>query len=118
MVVGPGARGVAKRTNAAGADTGALPGDWLRFLKNENAVVGEPYRDGATRQPVMIVAVPIYPSNGRLIGALTAKLNLRAVQQITRRFATAGLGGSIVVTADGTLLAGSGSGGAARMAGS
>ncbi len=64
----------------------------------------------------MIVAVPIYPSNGRLIGALTAKLNLRAVQQVTRRFAAGGLGGMIVVTADGTLLAGSGSGGAAPMA--
>src|SRR2546430_14797047 len=64
----------------------------------------------------MIVAVPIYPSNGRLIGALTAKLNLRAVQQITRRFSAGGLGGMIVVTADGTLLGGSGSGGAAPMA--
>src|SRR5438093_13770881 len=63
----------------------------------------------------MIVAVPIYPSNGRLIGALTAKLNLRAVQQIIRRFATNGLGGIVVVTADGTLLASSGAGGAAPM---
>jgi len=116
MVVDPGARVVAKTANAAGADTVALPADWQRVLKNDNAVVGEPYRDGATRQPVMIVAVPIYPSNGRLIGALTAKLNLRAVQQITRRFAAGGLVGMIVVTADGTLLAGSGSGGAAPMA--
>jgi len=119
MVVDPGARVVAKTANAAGgagADTVALPADWLRVLKNDHAVVGEPYRDGTTRQPVMIVAVPIYPSNGRLIGALTAKLNLRAVQQITRRFAAGGLVGMIVVTADGTLLAGSGSGGAAPMA--
>src|SRR5439155_514886 len=53
--------------------------------------------------------------NGRLIGALTAKLNLRAVQQIIRRFATNGLGGIVVVTADGTLLASSGAGGAAPM---
>jgi len=119
MVVDPGARVVAKTANGsaggAGGDTVALPLDWLRVLKADNAIVGEPYRDGATRQPVMIVAVPIYPSNGRLIGALTAKLNLRAVQQITRRFAAGGLG-MIVVTADGTLLAGSGSGGAAPMA--
>ena len=123
MVVDPGARVVAKTANAsaggaggAGGDTVALPPDWLRVLKADNGFVGEPYRDGATRQPVMIVAVPIYPSNGPLIGALTAKLNLRAVQQITRRFAAGGLGGMIVVTADGTLLAGSGSGGAAPMA--
>ena len=116
VVVDPGARVVATSASAAGADTVALPPDWLRVLKTDNAVVGEPYRNPATRQPVMIVAVPIYPSSGRLIGALTAKLNLRAVQQISRRFAAGGPGGMIVVTADGTLLAGSGSGGAAPMA--
>src|SRR5437660_3466865 len=62
MVVDPGARVVAKTANAsaggagagAGADTVALPSDWLRVLKNDHSVVGEPYRDGATRQPVMI----------------------------------------------------------------
>ena len=116
VVVDPGARVVATSASAAGADTVALPPDWLRVLKIDNAVVGEPYRNPATRQPVMIVAVPIYPSSGGLIGALTAKLNLRAVQQISRRFAAGGPGGMIVVTADGTLLAGSGSGGAAPMA--
>jgi len=78
VVVDPGARVVATSASAAGADTVALPPDWLRVLKIDNAVVGEPYRNPATRQPVMIVAVPIYPSSGRLIGALTAKLNLRA----------------------------------------
>src|SRR5207302_1388713 len=68
MVVDPGARVVAKTANTsaggAGADTVALPSDWLRVLKNDHAVVGEPYRDGATRQPVprlawaVVAAVP------------------------------------------------------------
>src|SRR5206468_12212404 len=72
--------------------------------------------DGHTRKQGKIMSDPINPSKGRLIGALTAKLNLRAVQQITRRFAAGGLVGMIVVTADVTLRAGSGSGGAAPMA--
>src|SRR5213083_704311 len=114
IVLDSSARVVASSASDAGAV--ALPADWLHTIKTDNAFVGEPYRDDVTRQPVMIVAVPIYPSSGRLIGALTAKLNLRAVQQISRRFAAGGPGGMIVVTADGTLLAGSGSGGAAPMA--
>src|SRR5947207_10407364 len=114
IVLDSSARVVA--TSASDARALALPPDWLHAIKTDNAFVGEPYRDDVTRKPEMIVAVPIYPSNGRLIGALTAKLNLRAVQQITRRFAAGGLGGMIVVTADGTLLGGSGSGGAAPMA--
>jgi diguanylate cyclase (GGDEF)-like protein len=115
MVIDPDARVVAKSAAAPEAGAVALPPDWLRVLKTDNAFVGEPYRDEATRQPAMIVAVPIYPSSGRLIGALTAKLSLHAVQQISRRFAAGGLGGMIVVTADGTLLAGSGSGDAAPL---
>ena len=117
MVIDPDARIVANTANAGAPQAGAvaLPPDWLRVLKTDNAFVGEPYRDSIARQPAMIVAVPIYPSNGRLIGALTAKLNLRAVQQISRRFAAGGLGGMLVVTSDGTLLAGSGSGDAAPM---
>src|SRR5213592_4880965 len=113
IVLDSSARVVA--TSASDARALALPPDWLHAIKTDNAFVGEPYRDDVTRKPEMIVAVPIYPSNGRLIGALTAKLNLRAVQQIIRRFATNGLGGIVVVTADGTLLASSGAGGAAPM---
>src|SRR3989441_9059063 len=114
IVLDSSARVVA--TSASDAGVVALPPDWLHAIKTDNAFVGEPYRDDVTRKPEMIVAVPIYPSSGGLIGALTAKLNLRAVQQIARRFAAGGLVGMIVVTADGTLLAGSGSGGAAPMA--
>ncbi|OLC03447.1 MAG: hypothetical protein AUH78_02760 [Gemmatimonadetes bacterium 13_1_40CM_4_69_8] len=113
IVLDSSARVVA--TSASDAGVVALPPDWLHAIKTDNAFVGEPYRDDVTRKPEMIVAVPIYPSSGRLIGALTAKLNLRAVQQIIRRFASNGLGGIVVVTADGTLLASSGTGGAAPM---
>src|SRR3989454_2395833 len=113
IVLDSSARVVA--TSASDAGVVALPPDWLHAIKTDNAFVGEPYRDDVTRKPEMIVAVPIYPSSGRLIGALTAKLNLRAVQQIIRRFPSNGLGGIVVVTADGTLLASSGTGGAAPM---
>jgi diguanylate cyclase (GGDEF)-like protein len=103
LVIDPDGRVV----TASGGDTRAvpLPPAWLRTLRTESSVVGEPYRDDSTHQPVMIVAVPIYPASGRLIGALTAKLTLRGVQQLVRRFAADGSNAVSVIMADGTLLA-------------
>lgn len=94
-------------TAADGGGDGAapLPRDWRTTLRTEHAVVGTPVEDSALHKPVMITAVPIYAAGGRMIGALTAKLNLRAVQQILRRFG-AGLSGDLYATAgDGTLIA-------------
>ncbi|HEU5262865.1 MAG TPA: diguanylate cyclase [Gemmatimonadales bacterium] len=109
-------QGRAVATGAATARAVPLPPDWRTALRTEHAVVGAPYRDDdAQRQPVMTVAVPIYAAGGRLIGALTAKLNLRTVQQVLKRFSTGASGGLYVMTTDGTLIARSRSGPAEPM---
>jgi diguanylate cyclase (GGDEF)-like protein len=69
-------------------------------------VLGAPYWDSTANRPEMVVAVPIRAGggSGRLLGALTARLNLRYVADTLRRFAPGEAGQIYVVTEDGRLI--------------
>jgi len=87
-----------------------LPRRWARTIAAEHAVVGEAYVDDALGKAVIVFAVPIYQTGGRLLGALTAKLDLAAAHALLRRFAGGASSRVYLITTDGRPLIGSGAG--------
>ncbi len=84
-----------------------LPANWAAAIRAENAAVGEAYWDSTLAKGIVVFMVPIYQTGGRLLGALTAKLDLAAVQRLLRRFAGWESGEVYLVTVDGRPLVGS-----------
>lgn len=87
-----------------------LPRGWATTIRAENAVVGDAYWDDALKKGVVVFAVPIYQTGGRLLGALTAKVDLAAVYRLLRRFTAGESSRLYLITADGRALVGSRSG--------
>ncbi len=58
----------------------ALPADLLTEIRADNSVVGEAAWDSTLGKAVMVLAVPIHGTGGRVIGALAAKLNFHAIE--------------------------------------
>lgn len=83
-----------------------LPSDWAAELRVNEWVLGAPYWDSTANRPEMVVAVPIRAGggSGRLLGALTARLNLRYVADTLRRFAPGEAGQIYVMTEQGRLI--------------
>src|SRR5256884_577847 len=105
LVVNP--RGEAVATTAREATPAHLPADWAAAMRADNAVLGDAYRDDALGKDVVVFAVPIYQTGGRLVGALTAKLDLAAVHHLLRRFAAGTSGRVYLITTGGQPLVGS-----------
>src|SRR5438874_5290761 len=105
LVVNP--RGEAVATTAREATPAHLPANWAAAIRADNAVLGDAYRDDALGKDVVVFAVPIYQTGGRLAGALTAKLDLAAVHHLLRRFATGTSGRVYLITTGGQPLVGS-----------
>ena len=105
LVVNP--RGEPVATTARQAMPAHLPANWAATIRTENAVLGDAYWDGALGTGVVVLAVPIYQTGGRFLGALTAKLDLAAVHHLLRRFAAGTAGRVYLITAAGQPLAGS-----------
>lgn len=82
-------------------DSTELPADWLQRVRAESAVVGDAHRDEASGKTLMRAAVPVHGANGRFLGALTVKLNLRAVDGMVKRIARTAPGEVYLVGADG-----------------
>src|SRR5206468_2286383 len=75
-----------------------LPPGWTTTIRADNAVVGDASWDAEHMKSVVVFAVPIYQTGGRLLGALTAKLDLGALHRLLRPLprggAPTGLGGA------------------------
>src|SRR5439155_936542 len=86
-----------------------LPPGWTTTIRADNAVVGDASCDAEHMKSVVVFAVPIYQTGGRLLGALTAKLDLGALHRLLRRFAGGGAqeGQVYLIVADGHALVGS-----------
>jgi diguanylate cyclase (GGDEF)-like protein len=97
-------RTVATSANRLGAVR--LPADWRKELSTDNAVVGDVSWDSSLTKGVLVVAVPIQRGEGKIVGALAAKLNLRGAEKGLRAFAPRG-GQVYLMTLTGALLAGS-----------
>ncbi len=67
--------------------------DRLLSLRTSDALVGDPYWDAGLGKAAIGLAVSIRQPDGRYVGALMAKLNLRAVADVLQRLAPRGQGG-------------------------
>jgi diguanylate cyclase (GGDEF)-like protein len=102
LVVNP--QGATVATTAQHATSARLPANWAAAIRADNAVLGDAYRDDALGKDVVVFAVPIYQTGGRLVGALTAKLDLAAVNHLLRRFAAGASGRVYLITTGGQPL--------------
>ncbi len=81
-----------------------LPGDWQRELNATNAVVGEAFWDVVLGKAILLVAVPVQRADGRIVGALAARLNLRGAEQSLRAFAPGTAGRIYLVGTNGRVM--------------
>jgi diguanylate cyclase (GGDEF)-like protein len=92
-------------TSSAGRTSGVqLGADRLNALRTGDAYVGDPYWDAGLGRAGIMIAVPIRQADGRLLGAFTAKLNLRAVAEILQRFSPGDPGDVYLMTDQGRLV--------------
>jgi diguanylate cyclase (GGDEF)-like protein len=91
---------------SSGGRTGAmaLPLERLNALRTGDAHVGEPYWDLGLTKAAIVLAVPIRQPDGRFLGALSAKINLRSIADTLARLAPAGAGEIYVMTDQGRLI--------------
>jgi HAMP domain-containing protein len=83
-----------------------LPPNWAKELSTNNALVGEATWDSSLSKGVLVVAVPVERGEGRMLGALAARLSLRGAQKGLRAFAPRG-GQVYLLTITGAMIVGS-----------
>jgi diguanylate cyclase (GGDEF)-like protein len=83
-----------------------LPAGWAREMSTNNAVVGQASWDQNLAKGVLVVAVPIQRGEGRILGVLAAKMNLRGAEKGLRAFAPRD-GQVYLMTIGGTMMVGS-----------
>jgi diguanylate cyclase (GGDEF)-like protein len=83
-----------------------LPADWSKELSANNAMVGQASWDPSLAKGVLLVAVPVQRGEGRILGVLAARLNLRGAEKGLRAFAPRD-GQVYLMTTTGGLIAGS-----------
>jgi len=67
--------------------------DRLNGLRTSDALVGEAYWDTGLGKAAIALAAPIRQADGKYVGALMAKINLRAVADVLQRLAPRDAGG-------------------------
>ncbi len=93
-----------------------LPPDWERDIQGDHPVLGLPYWDQGLGGAIMVAAVPIRLANNNILGAFTAKLSLRGVDSILRRFSPGDSGRVyLIMPQNGRLITSSSSGTRALM---
>ena len=91
-------------SSASGPRTLRLPSDWHSELNATNAVVGEAFWDASLGKAILLVAVPVQRGDGRIVGALAARLNLRGAEQSLRAFAPGTAGRIYLVGSNGRVM--------------
>ncbi len=81
-----------------------LPPDWDSELSATNSVIGDAFWDQSLAKGIMVVAVPVQRADGRIVGALAARLNLRGAEEGLRTFAPGAAGRAYLLGADGNLI--------------
>jgi len=84
-----------------------LPADWAKELSSNGAVVGTATWDSSLQKGVLVVAVPVERGEGRMLGVMAARLNLRGAEKGLRAFAPRG-GQVTLMTITGGIMASSG----------
>jgi len=84
-----------------------LPAYWAKELSSNGAVVGTATWDPSLQKGVLVVAVPVERGEGRMLGVMAARLNLRGAEKGLRAFAPRG-GQVTLMTITGGIMASSG----------
>ena len=95
--------------SSTGAREFALTPDVLRDVRTHDAVLGEPVRDSATGKLSLTITVPITAASGTgaPVGALSATIQLTAIDDMLKRFAPGDSGEVLLVMRDGAVMASS-----------
>ena len=83
-----------------------LPAGWAKELSSNNGLIGTATWDAELRKGTLMVAVPVQRGEGRMLGALLARLSLRGAEKGLRAFAPRG-GQVYLLTITGTMIASS-----------
>jgi diguanylate cyclase (GGDEF)-like protein len=83
-----------------------LPADWRKELSTNGAIIGQASWDASLQKGTLVVAVPVQRGEGRILGALAARLSLRGAEKSLRAFAPRG-GQVYLFTLTGTAIASS-----------
>ena len=97
-------RGQVVASSSRGQRTIYLASGWQDDIENDRPVVGVPHWDDSLSKPVMVVAVPIRHTDGRLLGALSARLSLERADNILRRFAPGDSGQVFLIGANANVI--------------
>src|SRR5256886_11519191 len=81
------ARGRTGATSIGRTSAMQVPEERLNGLRTGDAFVGDPYWDAGVGKAAVVVAVPVREADGRFLGALVAKVNLRSVADMLQRLA-------------------------------
>jgi len=81
-----------------------LPDNWKSELSATNAVVGEAFWDQSLGMGILLVAVPVQRADGRLLGALAARLNLSGAKDGLLTFAPGKYGQVYLIGSGGNLI--------------
>lgn len=84
-----------------------LPPNWARELSTNEALIAEAAWDQALGKGILLVAVPVQRADGRMTGALAARLNLGGAEDGLRAFAPGTAGRMYLIATDGTVIASS-----------
>jgi diguanylate cyclase (GGDEF)-like protein len=84
-----------------------LPADWAKELSASEALVGNASWDPSLGKGILLVAVPVQRGDGRMTGALAARLNLRGAEDGLRAFAPGNSGRMYLINTDGSAIASS-----------
>ncbi|HVH08322.1 MAG TPA: HAMP domain-containing protein, partial [Gemmatimonadales bacterium] len=90
---------------SAGRTGGMLLGDRVNSLRAGDAILGEPAWDAGLGRPVVVLAVPVRDADGRLVGALSGKVSLRAVGELLQRLPLGPQGDAYLMTDQGKVVA-------------
>lgn len=82
----------------------ALPDDWQARLRSEAIVIGQPYWDEASRRPEVQIAVPIVGPGEKLLGTITAEVDLTVLTETLTRFAPGDSGRVSLLASDGSQI--------------
>ena len=83
-----------------------LPAEWRKELSTNGAIVGQASWDASLEKGTLVVAVPVQRGEGKILGALAARLSLRGAERGLRAFAPRG-GQVFLFTLTGTAVASS-----------
>jgi diguanylate cyclase (GGDEF)-like protein len=81
-----------------------LPSDWSRELTSTNALVADASWDQSLDKGILLVAVPVQRADGRMIGALAARLNLRGAMEGLQTFAPGTSGQAYLMASGGRVI--------------